>query len=220
VSGAVLAIIGYVAGVRNPWTILTLLFGGYAAFVTFNEMFRGGPKVMRRGRRRFGSYVVHAGAVIVLVAIAVSSTMRTSKEVRLTRGQAASIGPYTVTFIGAEDRTEPHRQSTIARFAVTSNGKPVTTLEPRMNQYAMMREPIGTPDVHSTLTRDLYLSIMNVDPASQTVSVMMLITPMVSWIWIAVFMMGIGGVIALIPMRRGAVVSEAKDSIPEDVVPA
>jgi cytochrome c biogenesis factor len=89
-----------------------------------------------------------------------------------------------------------------------------------MNQYAGMREPIGTPDVHSTLTRDLYLSIMNVDPATQTVSVMMLITPMVSWIWIAVFMMGIGGVIALIPMRRGAVVSEAKDSIPEDVVPA
>jgi len=220
VSGVVLAIVGFVAGVRNPWTILTLLFGGYAAFVTFNEMFRGGPKVMRRGRRRFGSYVVHAGAVIVLVAIAVSSTMRTSKEVRLTRGQAASIGPYTVTFIAAEDRTEPHRQSTIARFAVTSNGKPVTTLEPRMNQYAMMREPIGTPDVHSTLTRDLYLSIMNVDPASQTVSVMMLITPMVSWIWIAVFMMGIGGVIALIPMRRGAVASEAKDSIPEDVVPA
>src|SRR6266487_6956282 len=80
-----------------------------------------------------------------------------------------------------------------------------------MNQYAMMREPIGTPDVHSTLTRDLYLSIMNIDPASQTVSVMMLITPMVSWIWIAVFMMGIGGVIALVPMRRTVILSEAKD---------
>jgi cytochrome c-type biogenesis protein CcmF len=218
-GGAVVAVIGYVAGVRNPWTILTLLFGGYAAWVTFNEMFRGGSKVLRRGRRRFGSYVVHAGAVIVLVAIAVSSTMRTSKEVRLTRGQAASIGPYTVTFIGAEDRTEPHRQSTIARFAVTSNGKPVTTLEPRMNQYAAMREPIGTPDVHSTLTRDLYLSIMNIDPSTQTVAVMMLITPMVSWIWIAVFMMGIGGLIALIPVRRPVVVTE-KDSVPEDALTA
>ena len=211
ISGVALALIGFIAGVRNPWTILTLLFGGYAAWVTFNQMFRGGSKVIRRGRRRFGSYVVHAGAVIVLVAIAVSSTMRTSKEVRLTRGQAANIGPYTVTFIGAEDRTEPHRQSTIARFAVTSNGKPVTTLEPRMNQYAGMREPIGTPDVHSTLTRDLYLSIMNIDPNSQTVSVLLLITPMVSWIWIAVFMMGIGGLIALIPMRRVVILSEAKD---------
>ncbi len=200
-SGVAVALIGLIAGVRNPWTIVTLLFGGYAAWVTVVQMSRGGTRVLRRGRRRFGGYVVHAGAVIVLVAIAVSSTMRTSKEVRLTRGEAASIGTYHVTFLGAEQRTEPHRQSTIARFAVTSNGRSVTTLEPRMNQYTMMREPIGTPDVHSTLTGDLYLSIMNVDPNSQTVSVLMLINPMVSWIWIAVLMMGVGGLIALIPTR-------------------
>jgi cytochrome c-type biogenesis protein CcmF len=211
-SGAVLALIGYIAGVRNPWTIVTLLFGGYAAWVTFVQVSRGGTRSLRRGRRRFGGYVVHAGVVIVLVGIAVSSTMRTSKEVRLTRGQTASIGPYTVTFLAAEERTEPHRQSTIARFAVTADGKSVTTLEPRMNQYAMMREPIGTPDVHSTLKHDLYLSIMNIDPNSQTVSVMMLITPMVSWIWIAVLLMGVGGLIALIPIRRPTVIlSEAKD---------
>jgi cytochrome c-type biogenesis protein CcmF len=200
-SGLLLAAIGYAAGVRNVWTLVTLLFGGYAAYVTMTEMWRpvahGGTKGLLRGRRKFGSYVVHTGAVIVLVAIAVSSTMRTSTEVRLTRGQSANIGRYTVTFLSAEERNEPHRQSTIARFAVTSKGKPVTTLEPRMNQYAMMREPIGTPDVHSTLTDDLYLSIMNIDANSQTVSLMMLITPMVSWIWIAVVMMGVGGLIVL-----------------------
>jgi cytochrome c biogenesis factor len=42
---------------------------------------------------------------------------------------------------------------------------------------------------------------------------------MVSWIWIAVFMMGLGGLIALIPVRVRAV-SEAKDSVPEDAVTA
>jgi len=220
VSGVLVAVIGYAAGARNPWTILTLLFGGYAAWVTLVEMWRGGTKTLRRGRRRFGGYVVHAGAVIVLVAIAVSSTMRTSKEVRLTRGEAASIGPYTVTFLAAEEKTEPHRQSTIARFAVTSNGKAVTTLEPRMNQYAMMREPIGTPDVHSTITRDLYLSIMNVDPNSQTVGLMMIITPMVSWIWIAVLMMGVGGLIALIPPRRVYVMAPSTAESTGEEVPA
>jgi len=219
ISGAALALIGFAAGVRNPWTILTLLFGGYAAWVTLTEMSRGGARVMRRGRRRLGAYIVHAGAVIVFIAIAVSSTMRTQTEVRLTRGQSAAIGPYIVTFLGAEDRTEPNRQSTIARFAVSSNGKPVTTLAPRMNQYAAMREPIGTPDVHSTLTGDLYLSIMNIDPASQTVSLMMIITPMVVWIWIAVLLMGVGGVIVLVP-RRAVVVQEVKESVREDALPA
>ncbi len=215
ITGAVLAVAGYFAGARNAWTIVTLLFGGYAAHVTLAEMWspmaHGGTRAMRRGRRRFGSYLVHAGAVIVLVAIAVSSTMRTSREVRLTRGESAAIGPYMVTFLSVADKMEPNRLSTIAKFSVTSNGKAVTTLEPRMNQYAAMREPIGTPDVHSTFTSDLYLSIMNIDQGSQTVSVLMLITPMVSWIWIAVILMGIGGVIALIPSAaRNPLLDEPK----------
>jgi cytochrome c-type biogenesis protein CcmF len=134
--------------------------------------------------------------------------MKTQTEVQLTRGQSASIGAYTVTFLGTEERTEPNRTATIARFAVTSKGKAVTTMEPRMNQYPQMREPIGTPDVHSTITSDLYLSIMNVDPSSQSVAVMMLITPMVSWIWFAVIVMGLGGLVALVPQRK-RVASEA-----------
>ena len=209
-TGVVLAAIGYAVGVRNGWTIVTLLFGGYAAHVTLKEMWlpvaRSGTSALRRGRRRFGSYVVHAGAVVVLIAIAVSSTTRTSREVRFSRGDSASIGAYTVTFLGAEDRAEPHRQSTIARFAVTKNGRAVTTLAPRMNQYATMREPIGTPDVHSTLAGDLYLSILNVDVAQQSVALHLIVTPMVMWIWIAALVMGLGGLLALIPVRRTSVI--------------
>jgi cytochrome c-type biogenesis protein CcmF len=169
--------------------------------VTIVEISRGGTKVLKRGRRRVGAYVIHAGAVIVFVSIAVSSTMRIQSEAQLQRGQTAHIGAYALTFVGTELRTEPNRESTIARFSVTKDGKAVTTMEPRMNQYAAMREPIGTPDVHSTLTRDLYLSITNIDPSSQTVSVLMLINPMVSWIWLAVIMMGVGGLVTLIPRR-------------------
>src|SRR2546428_2331652 len=202
-TGVVVAAIGYAVGVRNGWTIVTLLFGGYAAHVTLKEMWLpvalSGTRALRRGRRRFGSYVVHAGAVVVLIAIAVSSTTRTSREVRFSRGDSASIAGYTVTFLGAEDRAEPHRQSTIARFAVTKNGRAVTTLAPRMNQYATMREPIGRPDVHSTLSRDLYLSILNVDVAQQSVALHLIVTPMVMWIWIAALVMGLGGLMALVP---------------------
>jgi len=222
-TGVVLAAIGYAVGVRNGWTIVTLLFGGYAAHVTLKEMWlpvaRGGRRALRRGRRRFGSYVVHAGAVVVLIAIAVSSTTRTSREVRFSRGDSASIAGYTVTFLGAEDRAEPHRQSTIARFAVTKNGRAVTTLAPRMNQYATMREPIGTPDVHSTLTGDLYLSILNVDVAQQSVALHLIVTPMVMWIWIAALVMGLGGLLALVPsaarepLRREITVIVAADSV-------
>jgi cytochrome c-type biogenesis protein CcmF len=216
-GAGVLAVLGYALGVRNAWTLATLAFGGYAAWVTIaaiwkpvGQRFRRGESIgqaimqgeWKHGRRRFASYVIHAGVVVVIIAIAVSSTMRTQHEVSLHKGQSATINRYTVQFLGTEIREEPHRVSTVARFAVTKNGRPVTTLEPRMNQYAAMREPIGTPAVHSTLKGDLYVSLMSVDPSSDTVGVLLLTTPMVSWIWVAVLMMGLGGVISLIPARR------------------
>lgn len=231
-SGAVFLLVGFAFGVRNGWTLATLLFGGYAAHVTLGEMWlplvqrmRRGDRFatalvdgqLRRGRRRFGSYVVHAGAVIVFIAIAVSSTMRKQQEFTLPVGASASFAGYDVKFLGEEERAEPHRQSTIARFDVTKNGRHVTTMEPRMNQYAMMREPIGTPAVYSTVAGDYYISLMNVQPAEA--GIMIIWMPMVSWIWIAVLMMGVGGVIALIPARRRTYVmarEAAADGVPAE----
>ena len=217
IGGAVIGLIGFALGARNPWTVATLAFGGYAAWVTIAEMFQpvglrikrgenigtaATQALLQRGRRRFGGYLVHAGAVIVIVAIAVSSTMRTQREVSLTRGQSATIGKYTVTFVGTEERQEPNRTANVVHVDVAKNGSLATKLEPRMNQYLAMRDPIGTPAVYSTISGDLYVSIMNLDESGQNAGLLLLITPMVSWIWLAVLLMGLGGVIALIPMRQ------------------
>lgn len=215
ITGAIVGAAGYAFGVRNVWTLLTLVFGGYAAHVTLVQLWRGGSKSLTRGRRRFGSYLVHAGAVIVLVAIAVSSTMKTQREARLARGESAQIGAYTVTFLGSEVRNEPHRLSTVAKFSVSKGGRQVATMEPRMNQYARMREPIGTPDVHSTVGGDLYLSLMNLESGADHVAVLLIVTPMVGWIWFSVLLMGLGGVIALIPAKP-VILSAAKDPLTDN----
>ena len=85
---------------------------------------------------------------------------------------------------------------------VSRNGRGLGTLYPRMNQYESQREPIGTPAVRTSLTEDLYLSIHNIDPESGTVGLLILVTPMVGWIWIATAVMALGGLVALVPSRR------------------
>jgi cytochrome c-type biogenesis protein CcmF len=192
VGAAILTIAGVAFGARNPWTILTLAFGGYAIQVTVVTMKRSGWTA-----RATRGHVAHLGFAVAIVAIAVSSTMRTQSEVLLPKGQSATIGKYHVTFQGTEQRNEPHRMSTVARIAVTKNGKDVTTLEPRMNQYEMMREPIGTPDVYSTIGGDLYVSITSLE--EDRAGLLLITTPLVSWIWIAVVLMALGGILALAP---------------------
>jgi cytochrome c-type biogenesis protein CcmF len=214
----VLAVLGFAVGARNPWTILTLAFGGYTAQVTLGELLLPLRQRMRahaegfgrafveatvrRGRRRTGAYVVHAGAAVVIIAIAVSSTMGVSKELKLRTGESASIGDYRLTFLRTEEVTEPHRQSLVARVAVTHRGRDIGVMSPRMNQYERQREPVGTPDVHTSLTEDLYLSILNIDGESGTLALHALINPMVGWIWIATAVMALGGLITLGPWRR------------------
>jgi cytochrome c-type biogenesis protein CcmF len=219
IGGGLLLALGFALGVRAPWTLLTLFFGGYTAQVTLKEltlpvrqrMRSQGEDVVRalleaqqRSRRRFGAYVAHAGAVLILVAIAVSSTMGTSREVQLREGESTTIGAYTLTFVRAEEVREPHRLSVRARIEVGKGGNALGTLYPSMNQYDTQREPIGTPAVRTSLKEDLYLSVLNIDPARGRLGLLALVNPMVGWIWIATAIMASGGVIALLPVRSAA----------------
>jgi cytochrome c biogenesis factor len=51
---------------------------------------------------------------------------------------------------------------------------------------------------------------MNLD--GDTAGIMVLWMPMVGWIWFAVILMGLGGLVALIP-SRAAVTVEAKETV-------
>jgi cytochrome c-type biogenesis protein CcmF len=228
IGAGVFLVLGYLLGVRSGWTLLTLAFGGYAAQVTIGEMFLPMLQRMRRGesagaafvegqlirgRRRFGSYIVHAAMVVVIIAIAVSSSMRQTTELHFTRGQTQAVSGYELTFLGVDERQEPHRSSIVGRFALVRDGKQVAVLEPRMNQYERMREPIGSPDVHTTAAGDFYISLSNIDQGNQTASITVFVAPLIVWIWLAVVAMGLGALISLIPAReRRLAASEAKES--------
>ena len=101
---------------------------------------------------------------------------------------------------------QPHRTSQIATLSVAANGKSVGGLRPAINQYPSMREPIGTPAVRTSLTHDLYLTVMNVMPDGR-VGIRAIVTPAVLWIWIGVFIMTAGMALCMVspaPVRGAA----------------
>ena len=95
-----------------------------------------------------------------------------------------------------------------ATMEIARGGKPKGTLEPALNHYPTQREPIGTPAVRSTLTHDLYLTVMNVDEMGR-LGLKAIVTPAVYWIWIGVFVMVLGTGICLVPPQRVKVVEAA-----------
>jgi cytochrome c-type biogenesis protein CcmF len=233
--GLVALLMALAFGVRTPWTLVTLFFAGYAAHVTLFEAFRPVRTRMKfrtdgffkafsqdlfgPGLRRLAAYVAHAGAVTAFIAIAVSSTRAQSVERSLKQGETMTLGSYSLTFEGVENEQEAHRTSIIARIGVKKNGADLGALRPMMNQYKTQRESIGTPAVRTGLVEDLYLSAMNIDPEAGTVGLLVLINPLVSWLWIATVIMAVGGLMALFSsVRVGQAVEASRDLQAETVL--
>jgi cytochrome c-type biogenesis protein CcmF len=154
--------------------------------------------------------------VVIVVAIAVSSTLGHSREVQLGRGETVDIGGYTLTFLGADPVAEPHRQAMVARVAVERDGRSLGVLTPRMNYYPNQREPVGTPAVRSSWREDLYLSMVNVDAGRQTLGLHAIVKPMVAWIWGATGVLGLSSLAGLLPVRRRR---EEKAALPAAAAP-
>ncbi len=232
-SGVVLAGGAFAFGVRGVGLLATFLCAGYALHVTIGEallpvrqQMSGGKKsfgealanLLGPGRRRLGAYIVHTGVAVSIIAIGVSSAYKLTTEATLRIGQSTSIGAYELTFTGTESVQESHRQSTIVKIAVKKDGKPSGTIEPRMNHYMRERSPIGTPAVESSLVEDLYLSVMSVDERTGVVGLRVFVNPMVAWIWIGLYIITFGAILALLPVgaRKKVAAEDPAPSAPQE----
>ena len=73
-----------------------------------------------------------------------------------------------------------------------------------MNIYPTSQQPIATPAVNSSLTSDLYLTLMAFDQEDgQHATIRAIVNPGMAWLWIGGLIMGIGSLIAIWPRGTG-----------------
>jgi cytochrome c-type biogenesis protein CcmF len=155
--------------------------------------------VFRRTRRRFGGHVAHYGVLLAVLALALMKGYKEEVDVTLKPGQTAELGHYAATFVDSRIDKQEHRTSVAAVFSVRDGSTEAGEYLPKLNYYPSQREPIFTPAVHSTLTGDFYLSVVELDPDGAYVVVRMITMPGVVWLWIAPVLMALGSIIAMWP---------------------
>ena len=211
----VAACICVVVGVTSFWAFATFVLAAFAGVTTLDELFR--PSILRarskgelwpvalitytiRSRARVAAYVVHFGVVLCAFAIAASSAYKETIDVRLDQGQVVEVLGYELTFEETETQEQPHQRSQVAWIQVVQDGVVLDRVDPRMNHYKTMPDPIGTPAVLSSWDEDLYLSLVRID--GDSVSVRAIVEPFVYWLWIGGLVMFLGGVIGTWPKFR------------------
>ncbi len=203
----VTTIVSVMVGARAPAVAMMILLAAFAFFIMLIEFLkvsrkRGMFQIFSDNPRRYGGFVAHTGALIIIVAVAISASYGHDKEITLKKGESAQLENFSLRLEGIGAEETPQRYEIKADIDVSRNGNSVGHLFPQMNFYSSSREPLGSPSVRSTLIGDLYLTLIHFEEDGSSVSLRAIYTPAVAWIWIGGVIVMAGGLISLSLGRR------------------
>ncbi|HET7567097.1 MAG TPA: cytochrome c-type biogenesis CcmF C-terminal domain-containing protein [Gaiellaceae bacterium] len=201
VTGGILLGLGF--GSSTPG----LLAYTFSAFVTASivlEFVRGRAatgslvRLVRRNRRRYGGYLVHAAVVLLALGIAGSSAYQTQRERVLAPGETLAAAGYTLTYLSSANTSGPNYTGFRATVDVRRGGSHVTTLHPGMNEYAIEGPSNEVSIYHDPRSLgDVFTSAQLLK--SGAIDLKVFVKPLVNLIWLAGLLFVGGSLVAMWP---------------------
>ena len=226
VAVAVLATF-WLTGVRHGTALATFVLASFVLTTVAVEFWKGTRArariageghlralrgLVRRNRRRWGGYVVHAGVVILFTGVA-GSAFDVAQVHDMVPGETAAIRSafgheYQLTYESlshsrpraAADLPENDWRWT-ALLTVRRDGEQVAVMRPERRYYPVMEESSTEVGIRSALLEDLYVIPREVDFESGTerASFEFKVLPLVPWIWFGGMVVAFGTLVGLWP---------------------
>lgn len=215
-TGALAVLVAVVLGARSLAAVLAVGLAAFALAAIVHKVGvgirsrrrarqeaypRAAWRMLRGNPRHYGGLVVHAGVVMVAVAIAMSQSYSTKETVRLAEGQSAEVAGYRVTFLDRSTRRTEQKTSFVARMRIERGGRDLGVYAPAISSYPRMA--VGTPSVRTGLLRDVYLTVASAPTERGPVTFGVAVNPMVLWLWLGGAVMAVGTGLALVPADDG-----------------
>jgi len=204
----------------KPWTdvsyfysLMTIMLSALVAFTVISEFVRGGRVISRhtrqnlvasmvqlahRNTRRYGGYIVHFGVIVIMIGFA-GSVFNQDKEQEMGFGDKMTIGAYTLVCQSYTQDDNPNYGSEWAVLNVFKGGKQIATLNPERRFYKASQQTSTMVANRSTPQEDLYVVYEGLNQDTGRPIIKVHLNPLVMWIWIGVWIIIAGTVVALIP---------------------
>ena len=160
--------------------------------------------------RANGGMVVHLGVIVLAVGVIAATAYRQQTELTLAQGQTVTYDGHTFEFVGLKTVTTPSKTSDEALVKVDG-----ATFTPATTNFGGALATVGTPAIDSGAFGDVYLTFDEVGGLGTTsggsivpnlpagsVVIGVVIEPLVAWLWTGGLLIGVGGLLALIPGSR------------------
>jgi cytochrome c-type biogenesis protein CcmF len=164
---------------------------------------RGLATLARRNQRRYGGLIVHLGVVLITLGIAGSMTYSLEKEATMALKQELQVGNYKIQFEGLKGSKQPTHFRVEGAFRVFHNGSDDGILTPALKFFPTQQSPIGRAVHQSSLSEDIYLILSGFSEVDRNQATLKaLVRPLVIWMWIGGFVIALGTLICIWPMRK------------------
>jgi len=153
-------------------------------------------------RHSLGGLTAHIGFGVIGLAVLASSVGRTDISTSVRVGESVQLGDVHL-FLDRVDRAPDAagRDSVVAQTRL-QDGQTMTAIAPALTVFPTSNAAIATPAVMPGAIADLYVTLTNVDPSAETVTLRLARYPFVSWLWVGGAILAAGGVIAGWPAKR------------------
>jgi cytochrome c-type biogenesis protein CcmF len=155
-------------------------------------------QLTRRNTRRYGGYIVHFGVVVIVIGIA-GSAFNQQNEAPLGVNDRMSIGPYTLVGRSYTQDDNPNYASESAIVDVYKGNQKVATMYPERRMYKASGQTATIVANNSGLKEDLYLVYAGRNEDNGPPIIRVHLNPLVMWIWIGVYIVILGTLVALVP---------------------
>src|SRR5579872_660013 len=204
----------------RPWQDISYFYSlmaiGLAVMVTLtvaSEFYRGGRvisektgqgmfasmvQLTHRNTRRYGGYIVHFGVVVVIIGIA-GAAFNQDKEQEMGYGDKMNIGSYTLICRSYTNDDFANYEAEWAVLDVYKGGKQIDSLTPERRFYKASRQTSTMPFIRSTIAEDLYVVYEGINQDTGRPILKAHLNPLVMWIWLGVWIIIGGTVLALVP---------------------
>lgn len=215
--GLVTLVLLLVFGMRHVYALISFTLCAFVLATILLEFVRGtwvrrqmtGENILKalvsliwRNKRRYGGYIVHVGVILILIAVTGSNAFKQELQQTLKKGESLRISNYELTYDSFSSYDTNEKRVGQVTFVLKQDGRFLGTVKPIKEYYFSKDQPWTRIDRYSTLSEDFYVALLDYSNETGEANIKIDINPLVTWLWIGSFVMGLGGLIAMWPDRR------------------
>jgi cytochrome c-type biogenesis protein CcmF len=163
-------------------------------------------------RSIIGMTVAHIALAIFIIGITSVESYTLERDVPIGPGESVTMGNYGFKFESVKPIEGPNYDGVRGNFTVTHQGRKIMTLDPEKRFYWVQRSTMTEAGIGSYWGSNIFLALGD-DLGAGKWSVRLQVRPLVNYVWIAAFIMALGGGIAASDKRYRLAKDRAAEAV-------